>query len=683
MTYIEVENYKKALLHLAHDMTDARRKGVTFIVGAGASQPPAGASQPTQVVPLASDLIKKLKRVFGDKLNKLLQDVGIDPQSASMEAFLSAYKKLTEDPDAPFKFLRKYLFDVNAAVHMRLPLGYVILAHFMKQDLVKHIISLNQDELLDRALFKLLGRHFRYVVSKSQFKHLQDQIEQFPETLDARMLLKPHGTIHLGATLRVELERTQRFEDDKKRALERVLEQKDVVLIGYSFNDGDMQDLILRMALEGRLNNFYAVSKSGNLFKNQKIQGLQELYSGDKFRNFYPIQIEKGSDKFFRELAKALYEPKSIFSGVDQGADQIDVNIANIIENINNTTSYYPRITEHRVRDIILCGIKEPTLENKIFIEILIIALKTRGKFKAGTLLESRWMKHLIKDYVKFQHTDTKADEVVELPLKKFLGQLQKMDIILSNSQTSQTWRPEGGAYYLVGRHEKEVIDNILKMMELNLGKDSKSKLRELMEKVIDEFDYDLIPDALYPNNFGFEKAKLIGDREQLKNLSIDIFTNSYEVFIIAETAEFLTKPQKFGIEEKDLQQKKIIVGISDPTEQPKESFHYQRSISVLESLMRMGIENLDVFFIPGEENCHHMTLGEKKGFYFYRKDKATRFCVIEVTGNDLEKLKNYYRNTYNNRKKYKTDVIRNLPENLQNLIMKMNNRNKTEDLMI
>jgi len=56
-----------------------------------------------------------------------------------------------------------------------------------------------------------------------------------------------------------------------------------------------------------------------------------------------------------------------------------------------------------------------------------------------------------------------------------------------------------------------------------------------------------------------------------------------------------------------------------------------------------MGFSQPKFFFIPWEENCHHMTLGEEKGLYFYRKSKSTKFCLVEVEGEDLKNLKEYF----------------------------------------
>ena len=630
----------QSLLALAYDMTRKPRNTV-FIVGAGASYS-AG-------LPMASELVDKLRKAFEDKLNKILEEHGINPKIASMEAFLSAYKTLTDDEDAPFRFLHKYLPDIDKARDKVLPLGYVILAHFMKQNLIKHIISLNQDEVLDRALFKMLGRDFRYVISKSLFKHLRDQIEQNPKYLDnRRILLKPHGTIHLGATLRVDLENTKRFEKDKKVVLERVLEEKNIVLIGYRFNDGDMQGIILPMAIEGKLNNIYVVSRKGTIFKEPGIKGLESIYKEYKDKYLYLIKIKGGADKFFRELCKALYTPKEItkkFKGSEKNKYE------KTKDEIGEETAYYPGITEHRVRDIILSGIKEPTLEEKIYVEIIIIALKTRGKFKTKTLLESYWMRRLIQDYNKFE-CSTESNKSIELPLKKFLSTLKNWKIIFPSE--SEAFNPDGETYYLKGGDEEELINDIINKIKdkmnfdpqkVSRGKESEviKKLKQLMKKLLEEFDYDLISDPIYPNTFGFKKVKLIKNRKEFKNSSSDIFQDSNELLVIAETGEFLTTPKKFGLKKEDFKKKKLILGVSDPEGQPKDSFHYHRSKSILKKLKKMGFSQPKFFFIPWEENCHHMTLGKEKGLYFYRKSKSTKFCLVEVEGEDLENLKEYF----------------------------------------
>ena len=634
----------QSLLALAYDMTRKPRNTV-FIVGAGASYS-AG-------LPMASELVDKLRKAFEDKLNKILEEHGINPKIASMEAFLSAYKTLTDDEDAPFRFLHKYLPDIDKARDKVLPLGYVILAHFMKQNLIKHIISLNQDEVLDRALFKMLGRDFRYVISKSLFKHLRDQIEQNPKYLDnRRILLKPHGTIHLGATLRVDLENTKRFEKDKKVVLERVLEEKNIVLIGYRFNDGDMQGIILPMAIEGKLNNIYVVSRKGTIFKEPGIKGLESIYKEYKDKYLYLIKIKGGADKFFRELCKALYPPKEIRKDLKR----LEKNkYEEIKDQIQKETAYYPGITEHRVRDIILSGIEEPTLEKKIYVEIIIIALKTRGKFKIKTLLESHWMRCLIQNYNEKSQDSSKSNEFIKLPLKKFLSTLKDWGIIFSSE--SEAFNPDGETYYLKGKDENELINDIIKKIrkkmnfnpqKVSIEKESKEskvieKLKQLMEKLLKEFDYDLISDPIYPNIFGFKKVKLIKNREEFKKLSLDIFEKSDKLCMIAETGEFLTTLEKFGLKKEDFKKKKIILGVSHPEKQPKDSFHKYRSESILKKLEEMPFKKLSKFFIPWEENCHRMTLGKEKGLYFYRKNKSTKFCVVEVEGEDLKNLKEYF----------------------------------------
>ena len=609
------------ILQLAKDLTYRGRWNTVFIFGAGASDS-AG-------VPLASELKGKIEVAFKDELSRILQREGISLKSASLEAILSAYRELTGDEDAPYKFLHAWLPSIEEASNRKLPLGYVITGHLMEQDLIRHIISLNQDELLDRVLLKMLGRaRFRYIRSKSLFKFLSEQIEQSLEALNYRVLLKPHGTITLSATLRVDLKETQRFEKEKQTVLERVLDNKNVVLVGYSFNDGDMQYLIMRMSLEGRLNNIYIVNPDKDLCsKNPKVKDLEYLC---KQMNKQIRFIVMRSDSFFKELSTALYQPGSFTSDENQ------------IKKIADITSYYPKVSEHRIRDMIFSFGVEPKLENKILIEIIIFAIKARGKFKVKALLECQWLKSLINDYMQMKKVG--ESKAFELPLTHLLNKLEKWGII----RLADSLGLGEETYYLEGKTKEQMIDMVVDKLSQNLGlkppKEVKEKLQLLMGELVEEFDYKLINIPVQANVFCFNKVELVTNRQQFKLYGEEIIEESEELFIVAETGEYLTKLEP-GI----LKNKKLHLGISDPIgpDQPQGSFHRERALEVLSKLINLEynkvLKQLHIFFIPWQENCHHMTVGKEKGLYFYREGKSTIFCVVLVRGDDLVKLKSHF----------------------------------------
>ncbi|MCX6842661.1 MAG: SIR2 family protein [candidate division WOR-3 bacterium] len=183
-------------------------------------------------------------------------------------------------------------------------LSHEVCAHLANSGLLKFFIVLNFDELVEQALADEMGRtEFEVVASKSEFERLKQAyatdwgaICGHPEA--KAFVLKPHGTISRGLTLRHFPELVHDFEPEKQPPLAEAMRDSVLLFLGFANEDGDFQKLLQRTFACGTTGDAIVVSRRPWRLERDVLTGSKKndvyLYSGEV-------------DDFFRSLAERLY----------------------------------------------------------------------------------------------------------------------------------------------------------------------------------------------------------------------------------------------------------------------------------------------------------------------------------------------------------------------------------------
>lgn len=183
---------------------------------------------------------------YGSIVRELL---GTTARAAGFFRALAAYRSITGSA-VFWEFLRKGLAADDRESPAPISASYELVAHLLYHRRLHAVISLNFDELLDRAL-ALESRStdprttIRATASLSEFSALRDRIGEFrrreaPGALPLRCYLKPHGTISRPTTIRLSLRGIRRFEMAKRNVLRTYLDGAAVVALGWRFADPDL-----------------------------------------------------------------------------------------------------------------------------------------------------------------------------------------------------------------------------------------------------------------------------------------------------------------------------------------------------------------------------------------------------------------------------------------------------------
>lgn len=601
-----------------------------FVVGAGASAP---AGVPTSRA-LKKDLTKWYSGEMVSKLNERRDERGEprynDLDEVAFEVLLPIYAEIVQRDNAIEEFLRGHLERFLGEKRFP-PLGYEVLAHFLNHGLIKNLVSMNFDELLELALDEELGdQNYEKARSLSQFAKLLDDDETGQERekmSERKILLKPHGTISLSATLRIELQKVFLFEKEKADVLEKVLRGKNVIFVGYNFLDPDLQKLVLHLVQSKRLKKVYFVH-SNEAFPS-KNDYIKELFSSSQDATILTcVLIHKDSDEFFEQLALAIEK-------TEEGG-------------------YLPKITRHRMRNLIFQkGGFDPTLQNKLLVELLIFALKVKGKFKIKSLLSCERIKYHTMELIRRRRESDVRASSVYIVLRK----LQDEGILLIEEDKNDKVCDIGDEVcYLIGSTmekeeqeeqvvKKEVITNIMHKLPSLLGKPDTTldnTLSNLMNDLVEEFDYDLFI-GLHPFEFSFEspdhKEDSIEFRKRLiaKDILESVVDEQETCYVIAETGEWLLKET---VSKDTLKSNSVRIILSHYQKDPLNSLHRARANRVHKQLVAKCKPNTQIGFLDWDLNKHHGTFSQKRCIYFYKEGKPSTLQPLELTSKaDTERV--------------------------------------------
>lgn len=599
-----------------------------FIIGAGASTS-AG-------VPTSTDLEKVLiSGPYGTDIEIKLKERRKNLEEVALEELLSIYADISAGENPVGDFLRGQLGRFSKDTFP--PLSYEILAHLMNHGLIKQVISMNFDELLEIALDEEVGEtNYEKVRSKSQFMKLLDDeklslsnMEKIPSIMERKLLLKPHGTVSYSMTLIAEYDRITILEEEKARILEKILSGKTVILVGYSFRDPDFQRFIWQLAPTS-IRKLYFVDKNEHLLDSNKMaSNLFSKYSS----KLTGCLICLDSDTFFIKLTEGI--------------------------NATEEGKFLPGITRHQIRNLIFNKFKfAPTLQNKLLVELIIFALKVKGKFKTKALLSCERIRHYTRDLI----AEAKAGEKFSSPYSALmkLKEEEILSIISGEEKEGKVYDIGDETCYLLSSSVedskqsektivKEVVNNIAKKLPILIVKSNETiqksfgnELKTLLRNLVEEFDYDLTT-GIHPFEFSFKfpkrKENSIEHRKTSVALEIlnDIRKNE-DCYIIAETGEWLVKVKDKKLQN-ILKRGNIYILLTSYTKDPSNSLHRARAQRVYKQLVQKWGPG-KVRFLDFDLNKHHGTFSARRCIYFYKDGKPPTLQPFELSDkNDTERL--------------------------------------------
>lgn len=363
--------------------------------------------------------------------------------------------------------------------------AYEFVCHLMNNELSKHVISMNFDEILDKVIDDELGRgKCSKVVTLEDFE-LLFVTPNWENTVASHFLIKPHGTRSMRRSCRYRTENVNRFEKEKEKILQDVLDSSLLILVGYEASDPDFRNMVADLGLDN--------IKTIIVVKNNPDQAMKNL-GGPSTK----VRPYRGRDEdFFKGLADALYGP---------GGSGDDYN------------KFYTKATRHFIRALVYKQLnpiddirrrrQEDKMQNPTFferlnllIEVLIYCFKVRGLFTGRGLSTCSRIASALDDYVaKDKKKENPIEEVLRLLERKHLNGVP----LLQHREIShfESW------YFLPRntiKNQKDLFEDAAQIAAQVLAKELETffdnaehkdrfaqDLTHLLARLPHDFDYDL-----------------------------------------------------------------------------------------------------------------------------------------------------------------------------------------------
>ncbi len=307
----------------------------------------------------------------GELVTRMFGPSRTQAEQAGFFRLLAAYKDVTGEENF-WTFLKAQMNPLEVERYPAISESYDLLAHFLHHDRVSAIISLNFDELLDKAieLETQSNDPARLIVptaSLSEFAALRDEIRE-QKSLPKRKYQKPLGTIGRPLTIRVTEEKVKRFEHEKKEVMRAYLDNATVVTLGWRLGD---PDLLALLNTTKRLENIHEV-----------VVVWHRDPSGEDFKHRAFRILPCGAARFLKALGHAF--------DTEQRIETVPHAIAG--EQVEQRPVGDLR---HAIRSVFFARRNEATRPLfpattcfQLALEIVMFALKARGQFEPQILFD-------------------------------------------------------------------------------------------------------------------------------------------------------------------------------------------------------------------------------------------------------------------------------------------------------
>lgn len=357
---------------------------------------------------------KKFDEVYREAKMAITGEISNRGREFSFEYILSLYSRVY-GYEGLHQWLKQYIPVGNGSSPPYFPtFAHEYCSHLANNGMLNYFISVNFDEILESALHDELGyNNFQVISSKSEFERLQnkkcDEWTDEYHTKPKCFVLKPHGTISRGLTLRHLPESVEDFEKEKKAVLSEVMKDALIIFLGFGNYNEDIWLLFGETYSRGLTDDIVIVGR-----ETGSIKSIKDKLPGDRHtKKIY--EFVGDVDEFFKEINKALSEDPGYRSHRQTPTrhyirslffDLFSRKLAKV-----GDEKEYRRI--HRELE----KIPESWFDMRIYeLELLIYLMKTRGLFVQTTTNEPIRIKKAFKKCLEWEELkdELRPPEVID-----------------------------------------------------------------------------------------------------------------------------------------------------------------------------------------------------------------------------------------------------------------------------
>ncbi|MDR3063581.1 MAG: hypothetical protein LBU40_05540, partial [Methanobrevibacter sp.] len=180
-------------------------------------------------------------------------------------------------------------------------------SHLLSNQNFKYFISLNFDEILEKAITREIGyENFQIISTESEFQKLENlDIEKWDDEFEIKpkgYVFKPHGTIAHKKSLRHTDEKVKVLEDETRKVLTEVMKDAVIVLMGFSNYNEDFWILFGETYSRALTGDIIILGMSKNSVKN-----IEDRFPPDRhIIEIYNYVNDSPIDDFFKDLSEEL-----------------------------------------------------------------------------------------------------------------------------------------------------------------------------------------------------------------------------------------------------------------------------------------------------------------------------------------------------------------------------------------
>ena len=488
-------------------------------------------------------------------------------------------------------------------------IGYEILAHLAKHGFIDAIISMNFDEILERSLDDEIGEDGIFqIVSDEDFERT-DYLEKKGLLEGKFKVFKPHGTVSAKHLMKFDIKNVVELSPIKYLSLKQMLvdDNTHIIFIGYKNNDIDMRRLLGEVA------------RTKGTHTNNNI--------------YWIIRASKTTNPYISGIYDVLRESESLDNHIVYPSTNpvFDTFLTDIAEEINTTIKEKDGIdnllllTRHKIRRLCFGNkMLEETFANKFKLEVLLYALKAKGAFYKGSLLDcqriSNYSTKLAKEKINAKSLLGQLENDI---LREIRGNLLIIGPVNLDELLEKTERLFGSHFILNSNEREEFKKLILELLRsFNIDITSKSRIIKFLFRSGRPIKnlLDLV-----------NETKIIIDEEGKKE--------NGEIRIITEVGEWLMQNDTKQLVNNFKNKEEFKVLVSDKKDKTASLFDNTIAADVDNELMKINVDNIR--YIPSEEHYAHMTIGSNSAIYFMRKERSTNIAPVLVNdASDVSELK-------------------------------------------
>lgn len=348
-------------------------------------------------------------------------------------------------------------------IFRQIPLCYEIIAHLMSNKLIDDIISLNYDELLEKALDDELGKDGYFSVIR------QEEWEEITKgNLKARhLVMKPHGSLKFKDTISFNLDDVKEFAQYKKDYLEEKLLKSYIVILGSSCSSLDVEMLFKEIEAKGYRHEIFWI-------KRKRLEEKEIKFLKNKIKwIILPEEAQKKNDR-----------PDMINKLLYHLALKAINNVSNISEEGDSIPSFI-KLDRHLIRNTFFSkNIIADNPPNKFLLEVIMFAIKIRRPFSERELLSCPRIENYIDELRSYSTLITPR-----VLLKRLLKVGIIKDIEPKPWQQSKIYKISK-IDLICSRINKNFFEGSIDSKQLNRNKE---EIKEEFKNIKENIDIDII----------------------------------------------------------------------------------------------------------------------------------------------------------------------------------------------